>query len=266
MNSFPVILLAVFLASAIPLQAQYTDTTGAPLLQRQPSPVIINWQAPPLSQPFPYRGLLIPATLIAYGVITIENDELKYINKEIKEDLWDERPHARSKIDNYLQWAPAVAVYGLNAAGIHGKHNFKDRTLIYGISTLIMGTTVFTLKRTSGIQRPDTSDYSSFPSGHTATAFAAAEFMWQEYKNVSPWYGVAGYAVAATTGYMRMYNNKHWLGDVVAGAGIGIASTKLAYWVYPKIQKILFHRSSTNTVVLPGYQQGAFTIGLIHQF
>ena len=41
-------------------------------------------------------------------------------------------------------------------------------------------------------------------------------------------------------GFLRMYNNKHWLSDVVAGAGIGIMSTKIAYWIYPVIKRKLF--------------------------
>ena len=47
----------------------------------------------------------------------------------------------------------------------------------------------------------------SFPSGHTANAFCGAELMRIEYGN---WVGLAGYAVAVTTGVMRMYNERHW--------------------------------------------------------
>ena len=32
--------------------------------------------------------------------------------------------------------------------------------------------------------------------------------------------------MAGTVGYLRVYNNKHWLHDVVAGAGFGIASAE----------------------------------------
>jgi membrane-associated phospholipid phosphatase len=57
---------------------------------------------------------------------------------------------------------------------------------------------------------------------------------WQEYKDVSIWYGISGYVVATGTGFFRMYNDRHWLTDVAAGAGIGILCTKTAYWLYPK--------------------------------
>lgn len=60
-----------------------------------------------------------------------------------------------------------------------------------------------------------------------------AEFLRQEYKDISPWYGIGGYVIAAGTGAFRVYNNKHWLGDVFFGAGLGMLCTKLAYHLYP---------------------------------
>ncbi|MBO9561190.1 MAG: phosphatase PAP2 family protein [Niastella sp.] len=210
--------------------------------------------------------LIIPASLITYGVTSLQNPELKNMNLEVREELWDERPHRQIHIDNYLQFAPAAAVYGLNALGIKGEHNFRDRTIIYGLSTAIMASTVYTTKHLSRQWRPDESDKSSFPSGHTATAFAAAEFLRKEYWNVSPWYGIAGYAAAATTGYLRMYNNKHWLSDVVAGAGIGILSTDLAYWLYPSVKKLFVKEKGGATAIAPFYQQGAIGLSLVHHF
>ena len=70
----------------------------------------------------------------------------------------------------------------------------------------------------------------SFPSGHTFTAFTGAEILRREYGEEYPWIAVAGYAVAVTVAAMRVYNNRHWLGDVCAGAGLGILSVTLAYW------------------------------------
>jgi membrane-associated phospholipid phosphatase len=85
-------------------------------------------------------------------------------------------------------------------------------------------------------------------------------------KEVSVWYGIAGYAMAFSTGYLRMYNNKHWLSDVIAGAGIGIASTKLAYWLYPKIESKLFKHAPASTMILPVYQNRTIGLNLVHQF
>lgn len=48
-------------------------------------------------------------------------------------------------------------------------------------------------------------------------------------------YPELGYTMATGTGFLRIYNNRHWLTDVITGAGIGIFSVKLSYWLYPKI-------------------------------
>jgi membrane-associated phospholipid phosphatase len=208
------------------------------------------------NKPLTPAQFLIPAIAIAYGFTSLNNGELKAFNKEMKDELYLESPHAKFGIDNYLQFMPAAMVYGVNMAGVKGKHNFADRTILYGISNILLSVTVSSLKKITAEQRPDGSASSSFPSGHTAEAFASAEFLRQEFKDVSPWYGVAGYVMAATTGFFRMYNNKHWLGDVVAGAGVGIASTKISYWLYPKLQQMILKKETGNTRVMPFYQHG----------
>ena len=212
------------------------------------------------------RSLKIPAVLITYGFLALENDNLKALNKSIKNEMKEDHPFFRTKIDDYLQYAPALTVYGLNAIGIKGKNNSRDRTMIYLLSNMMLTTTVFSIKKLSQQLRPDGSNYYSFPSGHTAEAFASAELLHQEYKNISPWYGAAGYAMAATTGYLRMYNNKHWLGDVIAGAGIGVLSTKAAYWIYPVVKRKLFKDKPMHTLIIPRYQKGIGGISLIYSF
>lgn len=117
------------------------------------------------------------------------------------------------------------------------------------------------------VRRPDGSDARSFPSGHTATAFMGAEFLYQEYKHVSEWYGITGYAVAAGTGFFRMANEKHWLTDVATGAGIGMLSTKIAYWIHPLIKKTIFKdKDKTNGVVMPFYNGRQYGLGLSMTF
>ena len=89
---------------------------------------------------------------------------------------------------------------------------------------------VNSIKYTSKEMRPDGSSANSWPSGHTATSFAGATILHKEYGLTrSPWYSIAGYGVATATGVMRVLNNRHWVSDVLSGAGIGILSTELAY-------------------------------------
>jgi membrane-associated phospholipid phosphatase len=189
------------------------------------------------------RTLIVPVFLITYGVFSQANEELREFDVSIKKEVRKDADFHTS-VDNYLQYVPGLAVYALNAAGIKGKNNFRDRTMIYLLSNVMMGITVQSIKKITKVQRPDGSGTNAFPSGHTATAFAGAQFLEQEYKDISPWYGIAGYAAATTTGILRMYNNKHWFRDVVAGAGFGILSTEVAYKLEPIIAKKLFHKKS----------------------
>lgn len=198
-----------------------------------------------LSKPI-VKSLITPTIFIGYGLSALKIDALKQLDYNIKENIQKNHPYFFTSIDNYLQYSPAIAVYGLNAAGVHGKHDIVDRSILYGLSIMLYSATDFALKKITQVQRPDGSGLNSFPSGHTTTAFAAAEFLHQEYKNKSVWFSIAGYTIAATTGVLRMYNNKHWLSDVVAGAGIGILATKAAYWIYPVIKNALFKHKQIN--------------------
>jgi hypothetical protein len=198
---------------------------------------------------FNYKQLIIPSILMTYAIVGMESDQIKLYNTNIREEVIDDIDK-KTSIDDFSQYAPAAAVYGLNLAGIQGKNNLKDRTIILGTSYLIMATTVTSLKHLTKVERPDGSNFDSFPSGHTATAFVGAEFMWQEYKDKSVWYGVSGYLVAAGTGAFRMYNNKHWLTDVAMGAGIGILSTKAAYWLFPVINEKIFKAKNKTALAI----------------
>ena len=216
---------------------------------------------------FHYKKLIIPTVLIGYGVIGLNSGDLKNINLDIRNEVQDDG-HTKITIDNFLQLTPALSVYALNNMGIPGKHNLKDRSVILATSLLIVATTVTSLKKITKIERPDNSNNDSFPSGHTALAFAGAEFLYQEYKDVSIWYGVSGYVVATATGAFRIYNNKHWLTDVAAGAGIGILSTKAAYWLAPYLNKHIFPSMSGKTTALfaPTYDGKQLGCAFVMQF
>ena len=66
--------------------------------------------------------------------------------------------------------------------------------------------------------RPDNSNRNSFPSLHTSTSFVSAAFLQRRYG----WkWGAPAYALAAYTGWTRIYGKKHDGWDVLAGAAIG---------------------------------------------
>lgn len=259
------LLFIISVSLSFSLKAQYTDTSS---VQNSSANKYMyrHFDSVSYKKPFPAKSFILPGAMFLYGVTSIKTDAFQDINESLKEEIWEDHPHKLVHIDNYLQFAPAVAVYGLNLAGIQGKHNLLDRSMIYLMSNIFLNVAVTPIKNITKEQRPDGSSYTSFPSGHTAEAFASAEFLREEYKDVSPWYGIGGYAVATATGLLRMYNNKHWMSDVVAGAGIGLASTRLAYWLYPIITKKVFKSKHTSSMLMPYYQDHTAGFSFVHTF
>ena len=135
-----------------------------------------------------------------------------------------------SEIDNYTQFAGVGLTVGLKLAGVEGRSSWPRLAASSIASYAVMAALVNGIKYTAREVRPDSSTYNSWPSGHTATAFAAATILHKEYGLTrSPWYSIAGYSIATATGVMRVLNNRHWISDVLSGAGIGILSTELGY-------------------------------------
>lgn len=210
-------------------------------------------------------SIAVPTAMLTYGAVSLTGGKLRSLDHTTRKEIMEDHANFRTDVDDYLKYVPAAAVYALNMAGIKGKHNFADRTILLGMSSLIASATTFGVKNWTGRLRPDGTTYNSFPSGHTSIAFMSAQFMWEEYHEISPWYGVAGYAVAATTGVLRIYNNRHWVSDVVAGAGVGILSTKAAYWIYPKMQRLFLRdpeKSATRILLMPNYNAQWKSAGL----
>ena len=137
-----------------------------------------------------------------------------------------------SEIDNYTQFSGIALTAGLKMAGVEGRSSwprlFASSLASYGV----MAAFVNSIKYTTSEMRPDGSTRNSWPSGHTATAFVGATILHKEYGLTrSPWYSIGGYTLATATGVMRVLNNRHWISDVLSGAGIGILSTELAYGI-----------------------------------
>lgn len=101
-----------------------------------------------------------------------------------------------------------------------------DRT---GLAQLTVDTvatvgTAYALKQFVKEQRPDKSDFRSFPSDTSALAFAPAQFLWDRYG----WeYGMPAYAAALFTGYSRIDAKKHHWYDVAASAGFAFTFSKV---------------------------------------
>jgi len=239
---------------------------GSLFAQNDPDSVIASKRENQVNIKRNYKNLIVPAVFIGYGIAGLKIDALKDLNASTRDEILEDRPK-RKNWDNYTQYIPVILVYGLDAAGIKTKHNFKDRTIIYATSQLISGAFVLPLKHIIKEERPDSSNNMSFPSGHTATAFSSAHFMFREYMDKNLWLSLSGYAFAIFTGVYRAINNKHFIGDIVAGAGFGILSTELSYRLYPKINSLFSRkREITSTMLMPVYQNKSFGIGVVKNF
>jgi hypothetical protein len=212
-------------------------------------------------------GLIIPGMLITYGAISfLSNTEVRSLDFTTQAELQEDHPTFAFKIDNYTRYVPAIAVYGLDLVGVKAKNNIKDRTGMLLLSVGLVTSSVGVSKLIVHRMRPNGADRRSFPSGHTALAFMTAEFLNQEYKDQSVWFSIGGYALATGTGVLRLYNNAHWFSDVVAGAGFGMLSTKVSYWVYPSLKRKFFKNKSIAMQFSPSYQEGKAGFNFNYRF
>lgn len=215
-------LMLLFFACVLPLLAlaQQTDTLGKENIYR-----------------FRPQQLIAPVALVGAGAIGTHIDAVK----EFDFGFAKTAPHG-VVAEDIVQYVPAAGWYALKLGGVQSRHDYLDATVILAVSAAFTAVSVRAVKSFAGVVRPSGRGDHSFPSGHSAVAFMGAEFLRMEYKDTSPWIGIAGYAVATGTALARVKHTEHWFTDVVAGAGFGILGTRAAYWVYPWVQRILFEK------------------------
>lgn len=206
-----------------------------------------------LSTRFKSQQLIVPGILMFSGLVCAIDYE-NSLNRSVNDAMTNLSKGKTCKIDDYLRFVPSATHLLLGSVGIKSKHNFKERFLISATShaaMLIMG---YGLKYAIHEKRPDTTDNHSFPSGHVAMAFTGAELLRQEYGTA---YGIAGYALASGVAFLRLYNNRHWFNDILMGAGIGILSAKIGYWMLPIERKLFKINKKSNNIstiaIMPTY-------------
>lgn len=184
------------------------------------------------------KELYVPASLLLSGAIlnTKKNRSFRF---KVKEWRNKNMYHFRTRIDDFLQFAPLVSVYAFHEIGMSHQTEMEDLNKIALKSQVLMLGTVYILKTTTKNIRPNGAKH-SFPSGHTAEAFAGATLLSIEYGKDYKWVPYVAYGTAGLVGAFRIANNRHYISDVLFGAGLGILSTKIAYWTHhykPTINK-----------------------------
>ena len=190
--------------------------------------------------------------------------------------LWSQSPAGQGSLSSgvvsFGNWwgSPGVLLVSAGTYGvarIAGSRAFSEVGLRATEAIILSGAITGLIKGVAGRQRPyvDINDpydfafgrgftdgaYTSFPSGHTTAAFAFAASVTDETAHLWPkhtwWVATITYGSAIVTGAARIYSNKHWSTDVVAGAMVGTFSglvvtrwhrahpnSKLDQWLLPK--------------------------------
>lgn len=178
-----------------------------------------------------YKMLYAGVPLIGAGLsVQASNDNFKSFRNEYAKQY-------NTHYDDIFQYTPGMVMLGMKALGVKGRSSWGRMAVSDAFSIALMGSVVNTLKHTVHERRPDGSNSRSFPSGHTATAFMCATMLHKEYGHISPWISIGGYTVATATGVSRILNNKHWISDIMVGAGIGILSAEMGYFLTDLIFK-----------------------------
>jgi membrane-associated phospholipid phosphatase len=153
-------------------------------------------------------------------------------------DHFLKKPFFTTTVDKHLKWIPFATVFVLDLFGARTRSGWKKQVLLTGLTEAMRYLIVDNLKKITQEHRPfPRIGNHSFPSGHTASSFAGAEFLHTELKDSMPVLSCAGYIGAIVTATIRLRKNKHWLNDVACGAAIGILSAKLAYLVINKAKE-----------------------------
>jgi membrane-associated phospholipid phosphatase len=151
------------------------------------------------------------------------------IDAQIAKERNEDMVRFKTAADDYLQFLPLIITYSFDALGMRCRTDIQNRTVIALKSQLLTTMVVSSVKYFVNTRRPDGSGNNSFPSGHSATAFTCAAFMSEELGYRYKWVPYVAYTIAGSVGMFRVFNNKHYVSDVLVGAGIGILSTKLIY-------------------------------------
>jgi hypothetical protein len=188
---------------------------------------------PPVEYRMKPRDLILPAALISVGAIASTTTKYRDILPVTRPNPQDQE----TPFDDIYQFFIAPSVFAFDAIGDE-KHHPVDQFFVSCVSYGFMVVPVRFIKAHYERSRPYGGKH-TFPSGHTATAFVGAHVIFKEFIETDPWIAWTGYAMGTLMAGARVHHNKHWVSDTMAGAGIAILSTELAYAAYFPVRNFL---------------------------
>lgn len=157
-------------------------------------------------------GVLSRTTMKSWNAATIDDDE-------------------SFSIVDAVQYTPMMLPWIMKAIGEPTRSGWGRMASSHAIGGALMVGSVSLIKDNYDALRPDGSDRRSFPSGHSAWAFMGATMVANELGWRSPWYTFGAYSVASGVAMQRVMSRRHLPADILAGAGIGILTTQIGYYI-----------------------------------
>lgn len=174
------------------------------------------------------KSLIFPTSLGVMGGIVKETNLREYVQEKVQ----NSRFRTNTTIDDYIQYVPIVELHAADFYYGKSKNEMFQTSKNLVIAELFTALIVQSIKHSANIRRPNGHDYSFF-SGHTSQAFTGATALYLEYDEINRLFALSGYGFSTATGILRVTNNKHWLSDVLVGAGIGIFSARVIWYINP---------------------------------
>jgi hypothetical protein len=193
--------------------------------------------------------------LIGAGLIVNNSEFEKNLQYNIRNKVGND---FHNSIDDYFQYVPIAEMYIADMFNVKSKNHWFDQTKYLFISNLISSIVTHGLKRATAKTRPDGAP-NSFPSGHTSFAFTNATVLYNEFQDSSLLLAYSGYAFATTTATFRVLNNRHWISDVLVGAGIGIFVTNVVYYLEP-LKEFNPFKNTRNITLVPIINRGEYGV------
>ncbi|HCY43411.1 MAG TPA: hypothetical protein DHV48_19095 [Prolixibacteraceae bacterium] len=201
---------------------------------------------------------------ITFGVLVSGTGGLMFADQSVANFVQEHRSAKADQISaNFLEpfdlEYSMILMGGIFAHGILAKNNKSVSTALLAFESYVLAGLITRVpKNLLGRERPDNwQGYgplvfngplhgNSFPSGHATASFAIASVIATQYRD-HKWVPVVAYSVASLAAISRVYDNKHWLSDVVAGAAIGTL-----------VGNLVSQRSSNSKISFVPYRNGGF--------